>query len=64
MITAKSSIEGPPLTFNASVSGLAIYLDNFSLIALAKGDPLRRQRFVDAVHTGATSCFQLQTLRS
>ncbi len=59
MIRATSGIDGPPLTFNATVSGLAIYLDNFSLISLAKGDPSRRQRFLDAVHTGADLLFSV-----
>jgi hypothetical protein len=53
MIKAISSIDGPPLTINAAVSGLAIYLDNFSLISLAKGDPSRRKRLVAALHTGS-----------
>ena len=59
MIRATSGIDGPPLTFNATVSGLAIYLDNFSLISLAKGDPSRRQRFLEAVHTGADLLFSV-----
>jgi len=59
MIKATSSINGPPLTFNATVSGLAIYLDNFSLISLAKGDPSRRQRFVDAINTGVDLLFSV-----
>lgn len=59
MIRSTSGIDGPPLTLNATVSGLAIYLDNFSLIRLAKGDPSRRKRFVDAVHTGADLLFSL-----
>jgi len=40
------------LTFHASVEGVAIYLDNFAFITLAK-DPPARKRFLDAVHTGA-----------
>ncbi len=59
MIRARSGIDGPPLIFTATVSGLAIYLDNFALISLAKGDPLRRKRFVDAVHTGADLLFSV-----
>ncbi len=51
MITTDAGPDGLPV-FNATISGLAIYLDNFSLISLAKGDPSRRQRFLSAVHTG------------
>lgn len=45
------------ITFTASgprvsVSGLAVYLDNWAVIELAKHDLTRRQRFVDAVCTG------------
>jgi hypothetical protein len=57
MIRATSSIDGPPFTFNATVSGLAVYLDNWSVIDLAKGDPSRRKRFVDAVCTGGDLLF-------
>ncbi len=46
MITFTPS--GPRVT----VSGLAVYLDNWAVIELAKHDPLRRQRFVDALRTG------------
>ncbi|MEE9159866.1 MAG: hypothetical protein V3U60_15965 [Gammaproteobacteria bacterium] len=59
MIRARSGIDGPPLIFTATVSGLAIYLDNFALISLAKGDPLRRKRFVDAVRTGSDLLFSV-----
>ncbi len=50
-------MDSPPLTLNATVSGLAVYLDNWSLIDLAKGDPSRRKRFVDAVGTGGDLLF-------
>jgi len=59
MIRATSGIHDPVLTINATVSGLAIYLDNFSLISLAKGDRSRRKRFVDAIHTGADLLFSV-----
>ena len=57
MIRATSSIEGPPVTFNATVSGLAVYLDNWAVINLAKGDPSRRKRFVEAVCAGGDLLF-------
>src|SRR2546427_478796 len=59
MIRVTSTIDGPPLTFNASVSGLAVYLDNFSLIDPAKGEPLRRKRFTDALRKGADLLFSV-----
>ena len=58
MITIDAGTDGLPV-FNATTSGLAIYLDNFALISLAKGDPSRRQRFLDVVHTGADLLFSL-----
>ena len=56
MITATSSFDGPPLVFNVSVNGVPIYLGNDSLIELAKGDPARRQRFVNATGEAASDC--------
>jgi hypothetical protein len=52
MIEAVPSTTGLPLSVNATVSGLALYLDNFALIRLAKGEPSRRRRLVDSFHTG------------
>src|SRR5260370_41999115 len=40
--------SGPRVT----VSDLAIYLDNWAIIELAKHDPSRRQRFIDSLSTG------------
>jgi hypothetical protein len=48
-----------PLTFEATVNGIAIYLDNFAIISLAKGDSALRQRFVDVVHAGAELLFSI-----
>lgn len=59
MISATSTFNGPPLSFNATVNGLPIYLDNHSIIALAKGDARRRQRFIDALHDGADLMFSI-----
>src|SRR5580704_2443311 len=41
----------------ASVNGIPIYLDNFAMISLAKGDISLRQRFVAALHNGADLLF-------
>jgi hypothetical protein len=59
MITATSTFDGPPLVFNASVNGVPVYLDNDSLIELAKGDSARRQRFVNALSGGADLMFSM-----
>lgn len=58
MLRATSGIDAP-LTLHASVSGLAIYLDNFSLIRLAKHDSSRRRRFIAALHNGADLMFSV-----
>lgn len=59
MIRVTSGIDGAPLTLNAAVSGLAVYLDNFSLISLAKGNSSRRRQFVDALHSGVDLLFSV-----
>lgn len=56
MIRTTVSNDGP-LTFHATVSGLAVYLDNWAVIDLAKGDPSRRRRFVGAVCAGGDLLF-------
>jgi|SRR6266478_2605398 len=53
MIRATSSIDGPPVTFKATVRGLAIYLDNWAVGDLAEGDPSRRKRFIVALCSGS-----------
>jgi hypothetical protein len=53
MIRATSGIDGPPITFKATVRGLAIYLDNWALGDLAEGDPSRRKRFISVLRSGA-----------
>jgi hypothetical protein len=45
--------------FAATVSGVPIYLDNHSIIRLAKEDPSRRNRFIDALHNGADLLFSI-----
>jgi hypothetical protein len=57
MIRVMTSVDGPPLTINATVSGLAVYLDNWAVIDLAKDDSTRRRRFVDAVCAGGNLLF-------
>jgi hypothetical protein len=61
VIKATSSIEGPPLSVDATVSGLAIYLDTFAVIDLAKGNPSRRKKFIAALHSGADLLFSVST---
>lgn len=44
---------------NVSVSGAVVYLDNWAFIELAKKDPLRRRRFLDAVRGGVDLLFSV-----
>jgi hypothetical protein len=53
VIRAISSINGPPVTFKATVRGLAIYLDNWAVGDLAEGHPSRRKRFIAALWSGS-----------
>jgi len=48
--------DGLP-AFVAEVSGVAVYLDNDSLIQLAKGSPVLRARFLEALREGGTFLF-------
>ena len=58
MITVTTG-EVEPLLFTASVNGMAVYLDNFAIKALAKGNPSRRSRFVAAIHKGGELIFSV-----
>jgi hypothetical protein len=53
MIQATASNQGALFTLKASINGPAVYLDNWALIELAKKDPARRRRFINAVNAGA-----------
>jgi len=57
MIEATSSIDGPPLTIKATVSGLPIYLDNDAIIEIALGDSSRREKFISLFSRGADLLF-------
>jgi hypothetical protein len=57
MVSLTADFDG--LRFNVTVSGLAIYLDNYALIELAKHKPERRQRFLDVIHSGADLLFSV-----
>lgn len=56
MIRTVVTSNGEP-SFEASVNGLAIYLDNWAIKAFAKGDPALRQRFIATLHDGADLLF-------
>lgn len=58
MITSVCGTNGA-LTFNATVNGIAIYLDNWAIKSLAKGDPSLRRRFVSTLHNGADLLFSI-----
>jgi hypothetical protein len=47
------------MTLNASVSGPVIHLDNWAIGELAEGDPSRRRRFIDAMHSGMDLLFSV-----
>ena len=59
MIQATSSLEGPPLEIIATVTGFAVYLDNWAIMNLAKGDTARRKQFVNAVSLGGDLLFSM-----
>jgi hypothetical protein len=52
-------IRVTPTGLNVSVSGPVVYLDNWAIYDLAENDPLRRRRFVDAVHGGIDLLFSV-----
>jgi hypothetical protein len=45
--------------FSCFVRGVPVYLDNFALIRLAKGDPVRKRRFTEALRSGADLLFSV-----
>jgi len=57
MIRFTASIEG--LTLKVTVSGFAIYLDNWAINDLAEGDPDRRKRFLETIDAGAELIFSV-----
>ncbi len=52
MITLGVGEGGTPLMLRTFVEGIAIYLDNFAIVKLAKGDAARRSRVVKAIQGG------------
>ena len=62
MIEFISTFDGPPISVHASIRGMAIYLDTFAVIGLAKGDLRRRQRFLDTLYSGADVLFSVSTV--
>jgi hypothetical protein len=59
MLRATHHAGGPALTITASVAGLTVYLDNWAVIELAKHNPERRRRFVNAVRSGIDLLFSV-----
>jgi hypothetical protein len=57
MISAR--MNGGEVNFDMSVGGLAVYLDNWAILDLAKHNPARRQRFIDAMRAGADLMFSV-----
>jgi hypothetical protein len=58
LIKATSTID-EPLNIFATANGSPVYLDNWAMINLAKGDSSRRSRFIEAVRTGADLLFSV-----
>jgi len=58
MIRAVCGVNGVP-TFESTVRGFPIYLDNFAIKSLAKGDGSLRRRFVGLFHDGADLLFSI-----
>lgn len=52
-----SMIRVTPKALNVSLRGLTVYLDNWAFIELAEGDPARRRRFTETVHSGIDLLF-------
>jgi hypothetical protein len=52
MLNLISSHDGAMFTVNASLTGAAVYLDNFAIMDLAEGDVERRQQFIAALQSG------------
>jgi len=59
MIRATANADGPLFILNSSVSGPAVYLDNWAIGDLAEGDSSRRKRFIDAMHCGMDLLFSV-----
>jgi hypothetical protein len=57
MISATVSVDDPHVKFIATISGVAVYLDTWAIINLAKQDPSRRTRFVSAIRAGGDLLF-------
>ena len=58
MITATCGANGEP-TFLSTVSGIAIYLDNWAIKTFAMDDSPLRQRFITTLHGGADLLFSM-----
>jgi hypothetical protein len=58
MIEIKAQQNGK-LDLFISVTGPAVYLDNFAIKELAKGDALRRRRFLAAINRGSELLFSV-----
>jgi hypothetical protein len=52
MLNFISGNDGAMFTVNASLTGVAVYLDHFAIMDLAEGDIGRRQRFIAALQSG------------
>ena len=58
MFRATTPSSGPPLIFEATVSGLPVYLDNHAIISLSKNGELQ-DRFIASLKGGADLMFSI-----
>jgi hypothetical protein len=52
MLNVVSGENGTIFSVNASLTGIAVYLDNFAIMDLAEGSTSRRERFLAAIQSG------------
>jgi hypothetical protein len=62
MLNVVSNHNGEPFSVNASLDGVAVYLDNFAIMDLAEKDASRRKQFISALHSGAELLFSVSNL--
>jgi len=58
MMSVTATVDGP-LTINATIRDLPIYLDHDSLNDMATGDPRRRERFITVLRAGGDLLFSV-----
>lgn len=62
MVRLSVKSDGSSITFNVTVSALVVYLDSFAVFELAERDRVRRNRFLDAIHSGVDLLFSISNV--